>query len=65
MGQRRVVFPDGAHEVEVYGRDALRAGHRIAGPALVEEAVSVTVVNPGQVLSVDPFGHLIIDSSKG
>ena len=39
------------------------AGDRIAGPAVVEEAASVTIVNPGQLLTVDPFGHLIIDAA--
>jgi N-methylhydantoinase A len=37
----------------------------ITGPALVEEAASVTVVNPGQQVTVDPFGHLIIEAAQG
>ena len=37
-----------------------RAGHALAGPALVEEAASVTVVEPGQRLTVDALGHLLI-----
>jgi N-methylhydantoinase A/oxoprolinase/acetone carboxylase beta subunit len=32
----------------------------IAGPAIVEEAASVTVVNPGQELRVDEYGHLLL-----
>ncbi len=52
---------DGRHDMPVFRRDALRAGHRIAGPAIVEEAASVTVLNPVQRLAVDPYGHLVIE----
>jgi N-methylhydantoinase A len=44
----------------VFRRDALRAGHRIDGPAIIEEAASVTVLNPGHQLAVDRFGDLVI-----
>ncbi len=39
----------------------LRAGNRIAGPALVEEYASTTVVHPGDRLEVDAFGDLVIE----
>jgi N-methylhydantoinase A len=32
------------------------------GPVIVEEAASVTVVCPGQRLTVDDYGHLLIDT---
>jgi N-methylhydantoinase A len=60
MARRSVAFVDGAHDVPVFQRGALRAGHVIDGPALVEEPASVTVLNPGQRLSVDAWGHLLI-----
>ena len=47
-GTRRVVFEDGAHDTPVFDRAALRAGHRISGPAVIEEAASVTLLRPGQ-----------------
>jgi N-methylhydantoinase A len=59
---RRVVYEDGAFDVPVYDRAALLAGQRIAGPALVEEAVSVTVLRPGYDLLVDPYGSLEISA---
>jgi N-methylhydantoinase A len=59
-GSRRVVFEDGAHDTPVFDRAVLRAGHRIAGPAVVEEAASVTLLRPGQTLSVDDYGNLRI-----
>jgi N-methylhydantoinase A len=42
----------------VYRRDFLKSGNEIAGPALVEEHASTTVVQPGDTLKVDPFGNL-------
>ncbi len=44
------MFPDGRLPTPVFRRDSLRAGHVIAGPAVVEEAASVTMLNPGQAL---------------
>ena len=58
--RRSVVYVDGRHEAPVFRRDALRAGHKIAGPAIIEEAASVTVLNSGQVIDVDRFGNLAI-----
>jgi N-methylhydantoinase A len=58
--RRSVMFPNGRLETPVFRRDALRAGHRIAGPAVVEEAASVTILNPGQSLTVDPYGNLLL-----
>ena len=57
---RLAAYADGTVTVPVYQRGALRAGHEIAGPALVEEAASVTVLNPGQKLVVDDWGHLLV-----
>ncbi len=58
--RRKVGFADGRHEAPIYRRSDLRAGHRIDGPALVEEPASVTVLCPGQRLAVDAWGHLLI-----
>jgi N-methylhydantoinase A len=44
----------------VYARSALESGNRVAGPALVEEHASTTVVAPGDALVVDAFGNLVI-----
>ncbi len=45
----------------VYLRDRLLAGNAIAGPALIEEHASTTVVQPGDALRVDELGNLQID----
>jgi N-methylhydantoinase A len=57
-GRRRVIFDEGALETPVYFRDRLLDGHRIAGPAVVEEAASVTILRPDQQLTVDRWGNL-------
>ncbi len=58
---RLVHFIDGRKSVPVYRRDALSANHSIAGPAIVEEIASVTVLNPGHRLFVDRFGNMVIE----
>jgi N-methylhydantoinase A len=59
--RRRVWFVDGVHDVPVYDRASLCYGQSIAGPALVEEEASVTVVESGHRLRPDGRGHLLID----
>jgi N-methylhydantoinase A len=44
----------------VYDRDALAPGDRFAGPALVDEGTSTTVVPSGQHVEVDPHGYLLV-----
>lgn len=51
---------DGFVATPVYKRHLLRSGNRIAGPALVEEHASTTVVQPGDDVLVDAFGNLQI-----
>lgn len=59
-GRRRVRYADGWHEVPVFDRDALRRNDRIHGPAVIEESASVTILQPGQHLTVDRLGNLIL-----
>lgn len=61
-GHRPCLFPGGWQEVPVYEREALPAGARISGPALIEEAATVTVLLEGQQLEVDPWGNLVIQT---
>lgn len=44
----------------VYERDTLQVGQVIEGPALVQERVATTVVEPGDRLTVDRTGCLVI-----
>ena len=57
---RKVYFDKAVRDTPVFARAELGAGFRLDGPAIVEEFGSTTVVFPGQVLTVDPHGILII-----
>ncbi len=58
--QRAVWFAGGARTIPVYDRASLLAGHKIKGPALVEEDTSVTVLDEGHTLTMHPHGHMLI-----
>jgi N-methylhydantoinase A len=59
--RKPVYFRSHGHvDTPVYRRDALLAGHCIAGPALIEEHASTTVLWPGDSLVVDGLGNLDI-----
>ncbi len=58
---RRVMFDQGSGsmiEVPYYRREALRPGARIAGPALIAETQTSSVVNTGFDAYINPFGHI-------
>jgi N-methylhydantoinase A/oxoprolinase/acetone carboxylase beta subunit len=61
-GRRRAYFPEAGGWVEtlVYDRGALRPGMVVAGPAVVEERESTTVLLPGDAAAVDEYGSLIV-----
>jgi N-methylhydantoinase A len=44
----------------VYDRARLAPGDTLAGPALIDEGTSTTVVHSGQRVDVDPYGHLLV-----
>lgn len=44
----------------VYERDLLQAGNQLAGPAIIDEGTSTTVLFSDQSLRVDEFGQLVI-----
>jgi N-methylhydantoinase A len=50
----------GSRATPTYRRSALLAGNKITGPALIEEHASTTVLMSGDVLTVDPYGNLLI-----
>jgi N-methylhydantoinase A len=59
-GVRSVIFEGAAVEAAVYDRTKLLQGNVINGPAIIEEAASTTVVEPGDTVTVNEFGHLIM-----
>jgi N-methylhydantoinase A len=62
-GSRPVYFDGAFRDTPVFSRASLSAGFTLAGPAVVEEFGSTSVVFPGQHLTVDPHGILIIKAA--
>jgi N-methylhydantoinase A len=62
-GARAVFFAESGAYVQTptYDRRRLKAGNRIAGPAVIEEYASTTLLHPGDVVEIDAFGDLVID----
>jgi N-methylhydantoinase A len=59
-GKRKVFFDGRFRDAPTYRRAELLEGNRIAGPALIEEHASTTVLMPGDRMSVDAWGNLVI-----
>ena len=56
------VYTEGAfHDTPVFDRDALRAGDRIAGPAILKEQNATTVIEPGWEARVTARNHLVLE----
>ena len=58
---RPVRFDDRTVDTPVYRRERLTPEERHAGPALVVERQTTTVVTPGARFGIDAFGNLRID----
>lgn len=62
----RQVFLGGTlAETPVYERAGLRCGNVIRGPAIIEEPFHTAVLPQGQVLHVDRWGNLVIETEAG
>jgi len=58
----RAYFPEtGAVEMLRYDRTSLPPGHLVAGPAMVEDEWSTTIVYPGMRCVADRLGNLVIE----
>lgn len=65
IGRREVWLPEAGGFVScpVYDRARLLAGHRMAGPAIVEQMDATTVIPPGMTARVEPYLNLIVEAS--
>lgn len=64
IGARSVDFGEaGRHDTAIYERDELGVNARVAGPALIEELSSTTVVLPGQIVTMNPQGLMILEEA--
>jgi N-methylhydantoinase A len=61
VGERRAYFaPDGFVATAIYERARLSVGGQIAGPAIVEQLDTTTVIPPAHYAVVDHSGNLLI-----
>jgi N-methylhydantoinase A len=59
-GTTTVFVDDADATATLYDRSRLQAGNRIAGPAIVTEMDSTTLILPGHTGEVDRFGNIVI-----
>jgi N-methylhydantoinase A len=59
-GKRKVSFDGRFRDAPTYRRAELLAGNKVSGPALIEEHASTTVLMPGDRMTVDAYGNLVI-----
>ncbi len=65
VGRRVVWFARGPAESALYERERLRAGHRLAGPAVVYQYDTTTLIPPGWGAWVDERLNLIVEPDAG
>jgi N-methylhydantoinase A len=65
-GERQAWFAEagGFLSVPVYDRERLAPGHRLPGPAIVEERITTVVVHPGWALRVDEYENLLLEAAQ-
>ena len=61
-GERKIFFgkEQGLLTCQIYRRDLLEPGHKIAGPAVIEQLDTTTVIHPEQMATVDGYKNLIV-----
>src|SRR5579871_575313 len=48
------------HEAPLYERDAMAAGDKVTGPAIIAEATGTIVVEPGWQAEMESLGHILM-----
>jgi N-methylhydantoinase A len=60
-GERQVDFAlDGIHQTDVYDGDLLEPGMTLVGPAVIETSGTTMVIHPGDHVTIDPYGNVVI-----
>ena len=57
----RAVYFGGWRDTPIFDRATLRPGGRFAGPAILEQADTTSVIEPGMVARVDAFGNVLVE----
>ena len=62
---RRIVPNAGVwHDTTIYKRERLPIDSKFKGPAIIEQMDTTTVVEPGDTVSLDKDGNLLIEIGK-
>lgn len=61
---REVYFKGGWQKTPVYAREKLRAGHRLAGPALIEAVDTTVLVPPHMALTIDEYDNMVMGKDE-
>jgi len=64
LTRRRVAFGGKFRATPIYVREKLRAGNRVAGPAIIAEYSATTVVPPGWNARVDEYENLAVNRER-
>ena len=66
VGERKIFFgkEHGTLNCQIYSRELLEPDHRIAGPAVLEQMDTTTVIHPEQEATVDSYRNLIVRERK-
>jgi N-methylhydantoinase A len=64
LGSRSAVFAGSELNAAVFDRSQLLSGNVIAGPAVIEETASTTIVPPNWSATVDRYGNLILTEAS-
>ena len=60
ISMRDVWFAGSPRPTNVYRREDLGAGSSVAGPAIIQELSSATVIPPGSIATVDAFANILL-----
>ncbi len=58
---RRIRVASGTVEAAIWDRDSIGAGEKIAGPAIVEQSDTTTLVEPGWTARLTDSGALLLE----
>lgn len=64
IGQQQVYSNGAWITCAIYDRATFGAGSEIQGPAIIEQLDATTYLLPGQSLSIDPYGNMILRDAR-
>jgi N-methylhydantoinase A len=64
--ERKIFFgkEHGLLDCQIYARELLEPGHKIVGPAVIEQMDTTTVIHPEQEAVVDSYRNMIVREKK-